>query len=91
MKQKDYEQFLQLTTKRERELQKEVDGFIIAAMTEAENGDLVIAGELMREAAKIVTETVEYDNLCNRANAEINAIVGQFEADLRPIGGMYGA
>jgi hypothetical protein len=88
MKQKDYEQFLQLTTKRERELQKEVDGFIIAAMTEAENGDLVIAGELMREAARIITKTVEYDNLCNRANAEINALVERLEVDLRPVGGL---
>ena len=89
MKQKDYEQFLQLTTKRERELQKEVDGFIIAAMTEAENGDLLIAGELMREAARIVTETVEHDNECNRVNADINALVERLEADLRPIGGLH--
>lgn len=75
MKQSEYEHFLSLTSKRERELQKEVDRFLVAAMTEAENGDLLIAGELVREAAKIVASAVEYDNQCKRTANEMERFV----------------
>lgn len=79
MKQSEYEHFLSLTSKCERDLQKEVDRFLVAAMTEAENGDLLIAGELVRDAAQIVASAVEYDNQCKRTANEMERFVASVD------------
>lgn len=67
--------FYALTAKCEREAQKQVDCFLAQAINLSLEGDAIMAGEMLLEAHRVITDTLERDKQCKRTANEMERFV----------------
>ena len=81
--------FYALTAKSDREAQKQADCFLVQAINLSLEGDSIMAGEMLLEAHKIITDTLERDNQCKRTAQEMERFVADVDAVCVGNGGLY--
>lgn len=81
--------FYALTAKCDREAQKQADCFITQAINLSLEGDAVMAGEMLLEAHRIITDTLERDKQCKCTAYEMKRFVADVEAICVGSGGLY--
>lgn len=81
--------FYALTAKCDRKSQKQADCFIAQAINLSLEGDAIMAGEMLLEAHRIITDTLEMDKQCKRTTNEMVRFVADVDAVCLRAGGFY--
>ena len=81
--------FYALTAKPDREAQKQADCFWCRRLTLSLGGDAIMAGEMLLEAHRIITDTLEMDNQCKRTAKEMERFIANVDAVCVGNGGLY--
>jgi hypothetical protein len=89
MTREELEFFYSLTGKGDRKIQQQVDELIAEAMSESQKGYLLMSGELMLEAHKIITGTLEKQKEHERSERELETFVRDLTQFQRGHGGFF--
>lgn len=81
--------FYSLTAKSDREAQKQADCFLVQAINLSLEGDAIMAGEMLLEAHRIITDTLERDKQCKSTAKEMERFVADVDAVCVGSGGLY--
>ena len=81
--------FYALTAKPDREAQKQADCFLVQAINLSLEGDAIMASEMLLEAHRIITDTLERDRQYKRAADEMERFVADVDAVCVGSGGLY--
>ena len=81
--------FYALTAKSDSEAQKQADCFLVQAINLSLEGDAIMAGEMLLEAHRIITDALERDNQCKRTAQEMERFIADVEAVCVGSGGFY--
>ena len=72
--------FYALTAKPDREAQKQADCFLVQAINLSLEGDSIMSGEMLLEAHRIITDTLELDKQCKRTAKEMERFIADMDA-----------
>ena len=81
--------FYALTAKLGREAQKQADCFFVQAINLSLEGDAIMAGEMLLEAHRIITDTLELDKQCKRTANEMERFIVDVDSVCVGNGGLY--
>lgn len=81
--------FYALTAKCDREAQKQSDCFIAQAINLSLEGDAIMVSEMLLEAHKIITDTLDRDKQCKRTDDEMERFIADVDAICVGSGGLY--
>lgn len=80
--------FYALTARPDREAQKQADCFLVQAINLSLEGDAIMTGEMLLEAHRIITDTLERDKQCKRTTKEMERFVADVDAISVRFGGL---
>ena len=81
--------FYALTAKSDSEAQKQADCFLVQAINLSLEGDAIMSGEMLLEAHRIITDTLELDKQCKRTANEMERFIADVDAVCVGNGGLY--